>query len=78
MSYFVVGKENVNYTSKKTGNPVVGFKLYCTSPIGNNGVGERAEMFYCSPLVVADVLVGDKVDIFFNRYGNVTEVRKIY
>lgn len=75
----VVGKQAVDYKSKKTGNPVTGVTLHCTVP--NDRVnGLAVETIFISgkseQYEAADKLpLGSEIIILYNRYGQVDDIR---
>ena len=76
--YYVMGKENINYISKRTQKPVIGVKIYVTYPLrGERGVGDGCDTFFVSSSLVSDVLVGDQIEILFNKYGTVADIKKL-
>lgn len=75
--YNVVGIQKIDYTSKKTGDKVVGSRLHCMTETENESVsGYMVESFYCSDKVdISAVTVGSDIEIYFNKYGTVTAVK---
>lgn len=72
----VIGIQNVNYTSKRTGQPVVGVSLHCSFPDPNTE-GDAVEKFYVSDNLhvdLRDLVPGDDVEIVFNNRGYVCDV----
>ena len=75
----IIGLENVDYTSKKTGQPVKGIKIHATG-INANVKGEAAEQFFVSVRAeglypkVTCFKVGDVIDIDFNNYGGINDI----
>lgn len=74
----VLGIQNVNYTSKKTGEPVVGVTLH-TSFKDNDVTGEAVDSIFVSDKlgltsVLSGILPGTMVDITYNRRGYVADV----
>ena len=73
--YEVIGIEHRQYTNKQ-GRFVSGYNLYLTfSKINMDGVACLSE--WCREDVVKDsgVAVGDKVELFYNRFGKVESIR---
>lgn len=71
----VLGVENVDYVSRRTGNRVIGVRLHTgTEKRGCDGVA--VENFFCKPDSFTDGIpaVGDEVRLLFNRWGSVQEV----
>lgn len=74
--FIVIGIEYVDYVSKKTNNRVKGKRIYYTSEIPENkGIGQRADVVFVNDQVCPIIQIGDEFEIYFNRYGNVAEVR---
>lgn len=72
----IIGIEKVDYTSKRTGNKVTGIKLYFTDPINEEkGEGLSCDNVFVSNELARDITLGDEVDILYNKYGNVVDVR---
>lgn len=76
----LVGKEKISYTSKKTGRPVEGIKLHCSTPIDSQNVeGCVCDSFYvglgsdcfedCCKLPI-----NCDINITYNRYGSIEMV----
>lgn len=77
MRYKVFGIQNVDYVSSKTGKNVQGTNLHCTYS-QKNVDGEAVEKLYISSNIDSPIVsVGDEVDVFYNRYGGVDEVRLV-
>lgn len=75
MKYLVLGIQDVNYVSKKTGKKVQGMNLHCMFK-QKNVIGESVEKLYISSNIDSPIVkVGDEVDVFYNRFGSVDEVR---
>lgn len=74
----VIGKEKVDYVSKKTGEPVKGMTLYLSYSddrivgVGSEKafVSEKSEGF----TVACDVSLGQDVNVYYNRFGSVEAV----
>lgn len=79
MIYTIIGIERVNYTSKKTGKPVLGYAFHCEYE--DNKVDGCA----CCREYIADSYfstnsvpsLGDKVEFLYNRFGNVDSFRYV-
>lgn len=71
----VVGIEKVDYVSKKTQKQVVGVKLHLIFETENVN-GFACESVYVPERVdcIGDVKVGDKVKIYYDRYGSVEDL----
>lgn len=76
--YVIVGVRKVDYVSKKTGNPVKGYNLYCTFRDAHVD-GVCAESVYINVNVAGDYVpaVGDHIQILYNRFGSVSAVQFI-
>lgn len=77
----VLGVQQVNYVSKKTGNPVVGVTLHCASK-DPDVVGECAENVFISDNLnirglIDSIHPGDIIDVVYNRRGYVADVALI-
>lgn len=72
-TYNVIGIKNVNYVSKKTGKNVNGLIVYFSQPI-KDGVGLSAGNVFVSQDVAGNIVPGDDVKIFYNKYGNVCAI----
>lgn len=72
MNYHVVGIRTINYTSKKTGNPVSGTMLHVTY-VDNNVVGTATDKLFINSRYVdcSHVKLNDDIQILYNRYGQV-------
>ena len=76
MVYTVAGIENVNYTSKKSNKQVTGFILHLQSALPDSkGLGVRCENQYASTELAKDIALGDIVELLYNRYGTLEEIR---
>lgn len=77
----IVGKETVDYVSKKTNNRVEGMKFHILS--SNPGVqGKQAESVYISKQAafyadVSGLPLESEVELYFNRWGNVDGMRSV-
>lgn len=74
--YNVIGIKNVNYVSKKTGKNVNGLIIYFTQPI-KDGVGLCADSVFVSQEVVGNIVPGDDINIFYNKYGKVSFINLV-
>ncbi len=71
----VMGVESVNYVSKKTGNPVSGYRLHLSyDKKGCDGVSVESYFIRNEAFHDGVPSVGDDVNLFFNRYGSVQSV----
>lgn len=78
MSLKVVGKQNVDYMSKKTNQQVTGITLHI---IGQNSrvEGMAVDTIFVSSKsntynTVASLPIGAEIDVLYNRWGNVETV----
>lgn len=74
----IVGKQKVDYVSKKTGEQVTGVTLHC---VGTNArvEGECVETIFISGKSglfpeVSKMPVGKEISVSYNRYGSVESV----
>lgn len=71
----VIGIENVDYVSKKTSNRVFGKKLYLAEDLPKDkGSGKRCLEAYCKNDIALNVVIGDNICLYYDRYGNVQDV----
>lgn len=73
MQYKVVGKENIDYVSKKTNKQIKGYTLHLTIE------KEKCEGVSVLSVFVSDELgslveVNDEVELYYNQYGKVIKV----
>ena len=77
MKATVLGIQNVNYVSKKTGNPVSGVTLHCSFK-DPSVRGDAVDGIFVSDnlglSVLADIKPGDSIDIETNLRGYVQNV----
>lgn len=71
--YTIIGYRDVNYTSKKTGKPVIGYNVYVTYS-GRNVEGVACREFYIS-FATADKFnfiphIGDVINLGFYEGSN--------
>lgn len=76
----LVGKENVNYVSKKTGKPVVGTSLHLE--FIKNGVDGKAVATEFTKLPVMDIPVGSEIDLTYDqlpgsKYSTLSQIKKV-
>lgn len=76
----IVGKENVDYVSKKTNQPVVGVTLHCVG-MSDRVNGEAVDTIYVSsksPMYqqCLDFPLGTDIYVSYNRYGSVETIEK--
>ena len=77
----VIGKQNVDYVSKKTNQPVTGVTLHCVGK-SDRVNGETAETLFVSsksPMYqqCVDLPLGCEIGVSYNRYGSVETIEKI-
>lgn len=70
----IVGRQNVDYISRKTQEPVKGVSLHCVGA-RNNVEGEAVETIFISAKSglfdeVAKMPIGTKIRVSYNRYGS--------
>ncbi len=71
----VLGVESVNYVSRKTGNPVSGYRLHLSfEKKGCDGVAVESYFVRNESFADGVPLPGDDVVLYFNKYGNVQSV----
>ncbi len=81
MKMTVLGLEKVDYTSKKTGEPVKGITLHCSCR-DQNVIGYRAESVFVSDRLdcFRDLTIlqpGAVINVEYNRRGYVADVEVI-
>lgn len=75
----IVGKQKVEYTSKRTQELVKGISLHCVGT-SNNVEGKSVETIFVSARsalfdAVSKLPVGTEIDVSYNRWGSVEDVR---
>lgn len=80
MDLKIVGKQKVDYVSKKTNQPVVGITLHCVS----NTNDERFEGMQTETIFISNKSpmheqclafpIGSEISVMYNRYGSVESV----
>lgn len=79
MERMIIGLENVDYISRKSGEPVKGLNLH-TVGVSANVKGKACEKFFVSAKaegiypVASKLNVNDLVDIQFNRFGGIDAI----
>lgn len=77
----VVGIQSVDYLSRKTNQPVQGVTLHLTYQDSRiTGVGTETVFVSAKATCYGDVVkipIGSDVDVFYNRYGSIEEVRPV-
>ncbi|MBD5451285.1 MAG: hypothetical protein HDR25_01460 [Lachnospiraceae bacterium] len=80
MSMKIVGKQKVDYISKKTNQPVVGITLHCVADTNDERFeGKRVESIFISnrSLMYEQCLafpLETEISVMYNRYGSVESV----
>ena len=75
--YLVIGIENVDYISPKTGRRVHGVKYHCTME-KKSVEGYVVDSFYIPfDKAPSGVVLGTSIEPFFNKYGNVSDIRVV-
>lgn len=74
----IVGKQNVDYVSKKTGRPVTGVTLHCV------GESNRVEGMGCETIFVSGrspmydqcvkLPIGAEINVSYNRWGTADSI----
>ena len=77
----ILGIEKINYTSKKTGRPVVGTTLYY-SEADKNVFGLKTGSIYIPASSnayddIQNIAVDDEITLYFDAQGKVAAVNKI-
>lgn len=74
MKVTVLGTQNLDYVSRRTGNPVKGLSLFCKY-FDSGVVGEAASRIFISDNLnipcIADIVPGCVVDVEYNNRGYV-------
>jgi len=78
MKIKIVGIQNVDYKSKKTGKDVKGHNLYCVYDEASPSlVGQKTESFWLrNDLQVDSFKPGDNVNVYFDRFGHIESIGK--
>lgn len=74
MKYEIVGIENVDYESKKTGRRVEGYRLYVQFE-KENCQGSATDCVFINKNILEGFTLGDEVEILYNKYGKVASLR---
>lgn len=72
--YEVVGIREVDYLSKS--NKQVKGRNLCVVYDDNSTVGKAVDNLFCSGEIANSIVVGDKVDILYNKYGRIVMVQR--
>lgn len=74
----VIGVRKYDYTSKRTNNTMKAVNLYVTYPgTPEKGYkGEICERLFCAESALQGYLpmLGDTIEVFYNKYGNIEKV----
>ena len=75
----IVGKQKVEYTSKRTQELVKGVSLHCVGT-SNNVEGKAVETIFVSARSamydeVSKLPIGTNIEVSYNRWGSVEDVR---
>lgn len=74
--YEIIGIERVDYVSKKTGNPVKGYRVYFTYDFveGGGGRGKGCDACFCNDSLFAEcgIDIGSPAMPVYNRQGRLT------
>lgn len=74
MKYEIIGIENVDYESKKTGKRVEGYRLH-VQYLKENCQGFATDVVFITKSLLEDYTIGDEVEILYNKYGKVASLR---
>ena len=73
MEYIVIGKEHLDYVSKKTGKNVKGYTLHMTYEKDKcEGLATISE--FVSEEIGKEVFVNQSVQLLYNKFGKVEKV----
>ena len=73
MEYCVVGKEYLDYVSKKTNKQVKGYNLHLTYDKEKiDGIAVMS--VFVSEEIGNDININDQIELFYNQYGKVTKI----
>lgn len=73
MEYCVIGKEYLDYVSKKTNKQVKGYNLHLTFE-KEKCEGLAVLSTFVSEEIGREVNINDQVELFYNQYGKVTKI----
>lgn len=73
MEYCVVGKEYLDYVSKKSNKQVKGYNLHLTFE-KEKCEGLAVLSVFVSEEIGREVNLSDQVELFYNQYGKVTKI----
>lgn len=71
----ICGIAEVNYISKKTGNPITGQKVYFTF-LDQDVRGEACDTAFLrvEQMVDPDIVLPATADLYYNKYGGIDEL----
>lgn len=73
--YKLIGKQHMQYISKKTGSDVCGYKLFFTYASTNPNIeGLVCDSVFVSEDLGYNVQVNDCFDLFYNKFGKVIKL----
>lgn len=77
----IVGFIRQSFTPKGSEKTISGIKIFYTEPLGDTGVGMRADGVFLSnqklERINIEFEVGQKVEFVYNRYGSVDNLNLI-
>ena len=73
MEYCVIGKEHLDYLSKKTNKQVKGYNLHLTFE-KEKCEGLAVLNVFVSEEIGREVNINDQVELFYNQFGKVIKV----
>ena len=73
MEYCVIGKEYLDYVSKKSNKQVKGYTLHLTFE-KENCEGLAVLSTFVSEEIGKDININDQVELFYNQYGKVIKI----
>ena len=73
MEFCVIGKEYLNYVSKKSNKQVVGYNLHLTY-VKEKCDGLAVMNVFVNEEIGNNIKVNDQVELFYNQYGKVIKV----
>lgn len=73
MEFVVVGKEHIDYLSKKSNKQIKGYNLHLTYE-KEKCEGQAVMNVFVNEDLGSDVNVTDEVELFYNQYGKVIKI----
>lgn len=70
----VGGIQKITGTSKKTGNPYSGFRLYCEEDRKNVDGHACYNLYVSDDKFPAGLMVGDQIRVCYNRFGKIDSI----